>query len=107
MKSAAHCHKLIGETALAMTLALYEELMRRDDWRKKWKEDHPGLGEKGLANAFVKKNVGKMVEGARATLAKMLALPGEEWEKEQILEALILDKTLQKGRLSKQQIIAG
>lgn len=106
MKSAAHCHKLIGETALAMTLSLYEEMMRRDEWYASWKKSHPGLGERGLANAFVKKNVGKMVEGARATLAEMLAGNAPETAKDQIAEALILDKSLQRGRLSGQQMIA-
>jgi hypothetical protein len=46
----------------------------------------------------VNKNWGKLIETAKATLAKMLTGPCDEGLKETIYEALQLDATLIRGR---------
>ena len=73
-------------------------------WRE-WQRQHPGLGARGLEEAFVRKFWPRAVEGARATLARMLALPGDEGLKNEISEALILDKQLVRGRAENHKLI--
>lgn len=94
----AHVHKLLRETAQSMCHALYDTLMHKNEWYDEWKRQNPGLGAKALEARFVAKNWGTLVEGARATLAGMLGMPYPEALKEQIYEALLLDRTLRRGR---------
>jgi hypothetical protein len=104
-KSGAHCHLLIAKTAQDMTRALYEATMQNDTLFTEWKRQHPGMSGSGLENAFVKKYWPAAIDGARATLAHMLTLPGDEGLKETIAEALILDKSLIKGRKDNVQML--
>jgi len=93
-----HVHKMVAETAKAMCHEVYDALMQRDDWYALWKSQHPNLRGAALEEAFVRKNWGKYVDGARATLAGALARPLDESLKESIMEALMLDNTLLRGR---------
>ena len=93
-----HVHKLVAETAQAMCHEVYDALMQRDDWYRQWKAQHPNLRGPALEEAFVKKNWGKYVDAARATLASMLAKPIDPDLKESIMSALLLDNTLLRGR---------
>lgn len=104
-QSSAHVHKMIAKVAQEMCFALYEELMTRDEWYRDWKAKHPGASSRGLAEAFVKKNWARYIEQSRATLAGLLSQPIDDVLKEQIADALVLDKSLVKGRASPGQVI--
>lgn len=94
-----HVHKMVAETAKTMCHEVYDALMQRNDWYALWKSQHPNLSSSvALEEAFVRKNWGKYVDGARATLAGMLSSPLDETLKESIMEALMLDNTLLRGR---------
>jgi hypothetical protein len=93
-----HAHKLIAETAVGMAHELYDTMMRDNQWYDLWKKQNPGLGAKALETRFVKKNQGKLLSAARHTLAGMLAHPIDEGLKTIIMEALMLDNTLIRGR---------
>lgn len=99
-KSGAHVHILVAKTAQDMTRVLYGAMMENDAIYKKWREDHEGMTSREIEDAFVKKYWNRAIEGARATLAHMLTLPGDDSLKDEIAEALILDKQLVKGRAS-------
>lgn len=99
-KSGAHVHILVAKTAQDMTRVLYGAMMENNAIYKKWREDHEGMSPRELEDAYVKKYWNKAIPGARATLAHMLTLPGDDSLKDEISEALILDKQLVKGRAS-------
>ncbi len=98
LKSGAHCHLMVAKAAQEMTRALYDETMKNDALWVRWQALHPGLSRKGLEDAFVKKYWPAAIEGARATLARMLVYPLDEVLKDEITSALILDASLVKGR---------
>ena len=93
-----HVHKLIAETAQAMCHEVYDALMQKDEWYSMWKRSHPNLRGAALEAAFVKRNWSKYVDPARATLAGMLGTGLDTGQKESIMEALLLDNTLLRGR---------
>lgn len=97
-KSGAHVHFLIAGVAQGMAHEVYAELMQRNDWYSLWKAEFPDLNSKQLEERWVSRNWGKFIEGARATLAGMLAQPLDEVQKQDILDALIKDASLKKGR---------
>lgn len=95
----AHAHKLIYETAREMAHELYSTMMSDNEWYRVWKARNPGASPKALESRFVNANVSQLLPGAREALAACLALPGfPEDQKDQILQALILDNTLKLGR---------
>jgi hypothetical protein len=95
----AHCHELIKSTAVAMAHEAYAAFMENNHHYSVWKNLWPdGLSGKELEEKWVGKYWGKFIEGARAILAAMLAQPGDEGLKETILEALLLDNSLIRGR---------
>jgi hypothetical protein len=67
---------------------------------KVWQRQNPGLNSKQLEQAFVDKNLAKLLPQARAVLAKMLETSPDEEMKQLIYEALILDATLVRGRVN-------
>ena len=93
-----HAHKLIAATAQAMAHELYDTCMHNNHWYGWWKKQHPGASSRQLELAFVRKNAPKLVESARAILARRLDLSNDEAEKSIIYEALLLDNTLVRGR---------
>lgn len=96
----AHAHRIVAEAAKGLAGELYDVLMHNDKLFAEWKRQHPHLASnsKALERAFIKRNWGRCLEGARTTLALMLSRPGNEELKDQISEALILDAGLVKGR---------
>lgn len=106
MSSGAHCHKAIRKVARGLAAACYDEVMRDDLVFKTWKSQNPEIAGKPklLLLAFVNRNWGRFVEGARTTLALLLRQPIDERQKEEIMEILVLDKSLVRGRMSGQQI---
>jgi len=97
-RPSSHVHKLVHQTAVEMAHQLYDHMMMDNRWYEQWKRANPGLSSRGLADRFVAKNLSKMVPQARATLAGMLRTCSDESIKEDIYEALLLDRTLIRGR---------
>lgn len=104
-KLPVHAHKLVAENANELCNIIYDNLMSNNAIRAEWKRQHPGLSEKGLRNAFLKRNIANCLPAARATLAGMLALPYDSALKDEILEALVLDKSLVAGRAQPAEIM--
>jgi hypothetical protein len=102
----AHCHKLLASVAVNCAAELYENLMSDNVLYKAWKDQNPGLTSNQLARKFISKNWGQCLGIARATLARLLESPTISVEyKETIMEALVLDASLMKGRVDPAQII--
>ena len=88
-------HKMVADVAKGIAEDLYETMMGDDFARSKWKRLHPGMGEKGLIKAFVKKYLPACLTPARTALTGLLTKPHiDEESKERIIEALILDASL-------------
>lgn len=100
-----HAHKRIAETANALCNELYDIVMSNNQVYAEWRRQHPGASEKGLRMAFLKANINRCVEPARATLAGMLALPYDEELKIEIHEALVLDSELKAGRAAGLRVV--
>ena len=96
--STAHCHFLIKETAEGFASALFEEVMQDNDRFKAWQMLCPGKATEEIRKEYVRVAWPKLLEQARATLAKMLHGPYDECLKKQIHQALILDNSLAHGR---------
>lgn len=97
-KKATHVHRLIAVTAIEMAHELYASIMTDNAWYTHWKNQHPGASPRALERLFVKRNVEGLVPQARATLAAMLGTNIDERQKEEIMECLVLDNTLRRGR---------
>lgn len=80
------CHKLVASTAMELAGALYEDLAKDNEFYRR----NPSQ------KRFIKKYWSKLVPQARATLADILARPGNENLKPTIADALILDNTLRR-----------
>lgn len=95
----AHAHYQVVEVAKGLAGALYERVMQSDNSDySDWKELNPDCNAKELELRFITLFYPKLLGEARATMAKMLATPISETLKDQIVEALILDKSLMRGR---------
>lgn len=105
-QSSAHVHKMIAKVATEMAHQVYADLMTRDDWYRDWRELNPGHNSKHLEERWVSAHWGQFIDGARATLASMLSGPYDSALLEPIAEALILDATLVRGRLSPKAVLA-
>jgi hypothetical protein len=97
----------VRDVALGLAAQNYGELMSSSNFVfAEWKRQHPGMPDRALEKAFVSKFWGKYVPAARAILTKMLSEPIDEALKEEIVEALVLDSTLIRGRINP-AIVAG
>jgi len=94
----AHAHFLVADTAKQMGHELFERAMQQNDWYELLKKKNPGADLQKLENQFVEKMWPTLVEEARATLVGMLRTPIDETSKERIMEALLLDNQLVRGR---------
>lgn len=106
MTSSAHVHKALAKVAREAASELYEVVMGDNLVRSTWKKQNPGLTERQLHTRFVAKNWGKCIPFARATLAQLLTTPLDPASKEAIMEILVLDSTLIRGRRSPAQVVA-
>jgi hypothetical protein len=105
-QSSAHCHKMVAEVAKAAAAEHYELLMSASNAvYKAWLAAHPGMRAKALQDAFVARFWGDCIPVARATMAAMLRGPLDERAKAGILEALVLDASLIKGRVNPMQVV--
>lgn len=97
-KREKHAHILVAETAKEFAGVLYEQLMSKNLEYAQWKALHPDLNSAQLQAAFIAMVYPKLLEQARATLAKMLTTALDPALKDAISDALILDAGLRRGR---------
>lgn len=98
MKPKAHripeAHSLVADTAREFANALYEDWARDNRFYKRFPE---GRGRK----VFVEYVAPQFLPEARATLASMLTADYPDAVKAQVYEALQLDNTLTRGRMTR------
>lgn len=95
----SHCHKRVRDVAQGIARGTYEMLMSaNNEVYARWKKKYPELTAKQLEDKFVAQYWGSHIDGARATLARMLTEPLDPALKEEIVEILALDSTLMRGR---------
>lgn len=79
--------------------AMYASLMgANNELYAEWKRQNPDCGDKELERRFVARNWVKCLPFARATLAQLLTKSIDDAQKEAIMEALVLDRSLMLGR---------
>ena len=111
-RKVSHVHKLIAAVAREAAVELYEKRMRHNAVYDSWKAMHPDLVRGSVIDAaalrerFIAKYWGACIPFARTTLAQLLTQPTlDSTYKEEIMQALILDSTLQMGRADPKQVI--
>jgi hypothetical protein len=72
--------------------------MSKNEVYAEWKRQNPEATKQELENRFVAKNWSKFIDGARATLTRLLLEPIDQALKDEIEEALVLDASLIRGR---------
>ena len=88
-------HSLIVETARAMAHELYDTMMLDNEWFAAWKAANPaGASAKALERNFVRRNLTRLLPGARAVLAASLATLADAASRETVYNALLLDAEL-------------
>lgn len=99
VRNLKYCHELIRETAMALAGELYEKAMRDNENHATWKLMCNDMTSEQRLAEFIQLMWPRMIEDARATLARMLATSQNEVLKEHIYNALILDGQLRaKGK---------
>lgn len=102
----AHCHVEVKKVAEGMAQALFEELMLRNEIFAQFKAQHAGLTTKQMETKFVAHLWPQLIEQARATLAGMLKSPAfSDDAKEEIMDILVKDATLVRGRKNPAQVL--
>ena len=102
----AHCHKMVAAVAKEAAGNLYEVVMGDNKVFEEWKRQNPDVTPKQLETRFVEKNWRKCLEFARATLATMLSSSTiSEKVKDEIVDALVKDNQLVRGRQSYQRFL--
>lgn len=105
-RSGAHCHKRVAKVAKALAAETYEQLMSSSDLiYSNWKKKYPHLDSKRLCRQFVADKWALFIPPARATLVGLLQQPIDEALKEEIMEILVLDSTLIRGRVNPMAVI--
>ena len=87
-------HPLIRKVAIEMAGSLYDDLMHDNERYAQWKAQCPELTPKRAEAMFIERMWPQLIESARVTLARMLAMPYPESMKEEISDALIKDHSL-------------
>lgn len=102
----AHAHKLVAIHAQELAYILFNELAQDNRLFEAMKKRWPrATTTKALERAFMLSVWPRCIGASRATMAGMLNLAIDPDVKEAISEALILDRTLRKGRINPSQII--
>jgi hypothetical protein len=89
---------MVKKVAQAAAGELYETLMTDNRMFEAWKQSNPGLTPKQLETRFIAKNWQHCLEFARATLVALLKTELDSARAETIMEALVLDASLRRGR---------
>lgn len=101
-----HCHFAIKKVAEGMAGVLFEEMMSRNEIWAEFKRQHEGKTTKQLEGLFIAHLWPQMIDQARATLAGMLRSPAiSEEQKEEIMDILVKDQTLVRGRKNPAQFL--
>jgi hypothetical protein len=107
----AHVHPMVADVAVSIVMESYDSLMHHNEHWAAFKGQFPEANSKELEQIYLEHNWGKGVEAARMTLARMLdpsMSPGlDEKAREEIHEALVLDRSLMMGRRSNAWEAAG
>lgn len=104
--NAAHVHVEIKKVAEGMAHVLFDEMMGRNEIFSKFKDQHPDMTTKEMEDKFVAHLWPQLIEPARATLAGMLRNPSySEEAKEEIMDILVKDQTLVRGRKNPAQVL--
>lgn len=99
VKNLKYCHALVRDTAKQLAGAIYETAMRDNENYMVWKKLCNDMEPAGMQAEWINLMWPRMLDDARATLAKMLGAPGNEHLKPAIHDALIKDANLRaKGR---------
>ena len=77
---------------MAMAAEFWEVMAREDNPKGQWRGWHP------KQQSFAENHFGKFLEAARGALTHMLTTPIDETIKNQIHEALVLDRPLREHR---------
>jgi len=100
-----HCHVQVAAVAKEATSELYETLMGDNLMYETWRKQHPGTSDKRLRQLFVDRNWPRCIPFARATLARLLTTPIDEKVKESIMEVLVKDASLVRGRVTQADLM--
>lgn len=90
----ANAHIMVAKVAQGIAEELYEVCMSNNDLYAYWKAMCPELEKPLLQKRFVELMVPHLLDAAVATLAKMLTGAASDVLKDQIADALIKDKAL-------------
>lgn len=97
-----HCHPTVAKVAMEIVMESYDALMHHDEHWHAFKAQFPDKTSGELEQIYLDWNWGKGVDAARHTLARMLdpaVCPAlTDKDRNDIHEALILDKSLMLGR---------
>ncbi len=104
--SGAHVHFEVKKVAEGLAHVLFEEMMRNNAVYAQFKEQHSEMTSAEMEAAFVAHLWPQLIEQARATMAAMLRGPYDDAMKEQILDILVKDQTLVRGRKTGARVIA-
>jgi hypothetical protein len=96
----SHVHWRVRNVAVAMAHELYDHMMMDNEWYARWRSVNPGMSKADLEEAFVKRNLPKLIPQARAMLTQMLKDSSDVVLKEAIYDALVKDATLVRGRVN-------
>jgi len=94
-----YAHEQVASVAREMAHEVYADLMKSDnELYRDWKKQCPDLTPELCEELFVELMIPRLLEPARATLAKMLANPSFQHLHESIYDALVRDNVLRAGR---------
>lgn len=93
-----NCHWLVWQTAQKLAGALYEAMMKDNQRFAAWKLACGKTKPAELEAAFIALSAPKLIEQARATLAKSLRSSLDDSLKDTIADALIQDNLIRIGR---------
>jgi hypothetical protein len=96
-----YAHEQVLSLATEMAHEVYDEIMSSDnELYSDWKALCPDLTPEKCEALFVEQLIPHLLEPARATLARMLAMPQYEHLHESIYDALCKDNILRQGRMA-------
>lgn len=97
-RPSAHAHRQVARTAKALAAEMYDKFMHDDALAAAWRAKNPGATPRELELRFVRRNLAKCLPVARAIMAQILVTSSDDALKRSIHEALVLDRSLIRGR---------
>jgi hypothetical protein len=93
-----HAHELVASVAQGIMHEIYDQFMQDNKGYREWRDQNPDLNSKQLEDLYVATRWGLAIPAARAALTMRMQQTLDESEKDTIMEALVLDATLRRGR---------